>query len=64
MGLYTGGIGKVLGPVQDGMWKMLPEYKAVEEEKDIEVRAVIYDGKFNEDKELGGGWIVEGQCLG
>lgn len=30
---YTGGIGKVLGPAQDVMWRMLPEYKTVEEAK-------------------------------
>ncbi|MBW8015928.1 MAG: site-2 protease family protein [Planctomycetes bacterium] len=28
VGLKTGGISKVLGPIQDGMWSLLPEYKA------------------------------------
>ena len=29
VGLYTGGIGKVLGPVQDAMLQMLPEYLSI-----------------------------------
>ena len=53
--LYTGGIGKVLGPVQDVMWRMLPEYRTVEGDNSAEPKAVVYDGKFSGDKEL---WVL------
>lgn len=36
VGVFSGRIGKVLGPVQETMWKMLPEYKTVGEDNSAE----------------------------
>ncbi|MBW8034781.1 MAG: site-2 protease family protein [Planctomycetes bacterium] len=55
VGILSGGIGKVLGPVQKTMLRMLPEYKTIGVDNSVESKPVIYDDKSSDDKELS--WV-------
>lgn len=62
VGLYTGGIGKVLGPVQNTMWRMMPEYKTTKTDNSVEPGPVVCDDKLSDGKGLCSGG--EGRELG